>query len=322
MEEHQKAPHIPVMADAVLEWLAIRPEGCYIDCTVGAGGHSSQILARLTTRGRLLGLDRDPEALALAGARLEHIRANTEAECRLVHANYGAVDAVVAELGWSGVDGILIDAGVSSMQLDQAQRGFSFQVSGPLDMRMDTTSGETARAWLAQQNEATLSAVLRRYGDVGPAKRIAAAILRRRDAMQLERTEDLVAAIRDALSFVKGEPDEIRTVFQAIRMAVNAELEGLERGIEAAISVLNPGGRLVVLTFHSGEDRVVKQALRAASRKERLLRPDGRILKEIPPRVVLLTRKPVLPDEEEMARNSRSKSAKLRAVQRLAQGAS
>ena len=300
------------MPEAVLHWLSVFPEGVFIDCTLGAGGHARMIAERLSENGCLLGLDRDPLALSVAR---ETLKAFTNVT--LVHANYSELEQVTGKVSWPKADGVLIDAGVSSMQLDQPDRGFSFQTSGPLDMRMDTTSSFTAKSWLAQQNEHSLASTLRLLGDVGPARRIATSIIRKRDCHQLNTTDDLVGAVRDALDFVHGEPEEIRTVFQAIRMAVNEELQGLEKGLQAAIQALKPGGRLVVLTFHSGEDRVVKNTLRNASRAEKLLRPDGRLLSVKPALVRLLTKKPVLPDAKEIFHNSRSKSAKLRAVERL-----
>ncbi len=313
MEIANSSPHIPVMPEAVLHWLAVSPDGVFIDCTLGAGGHARMIATCLTENGCLLGLDRDPLALTMAREKLKSF-----SNVRFVHANYSELEQVTRETNWPKADGILIDAGVSSMQLDQPDRGFSFQTSGPLDMRMDTTSSITAKSWLSQQNEDSLATTLRLFGDVGPARRIAASIIRKRDQQQLNTTDDLVTAICDALNFVHGEPDEIRTVFQAVRMAVNEELQGLEKGLQAAIQTLKPGGRLVVLTFHSGEDRVVKNTLRNASRAEKLLRPDGRLLSVKPALVRLLTKKPVLPDAKEIFHNSRSKSAKLRAVERLA----
>lgn len=304
------ARHVPVLADEALHWLKIRPEGCYLDCTAGLGGHSARIAAALTT-GRLVALDRDPAAVAIAAERLVPFPHAT-----VRHANYEDLGRELDAEGLARVDGVLLDAGVSSMQLDESVRGFSFQADGPLDMRMDTSHGPTAREFLADTPEQEIAALLRRYGDVGPAKRIAASIVRRRNANQMSRTTDLVAAVQEALDFVQGTPDEIRTVFQAVRMAVNDELRALERALESAMDRLNPGGRLVVIAFHSGEDRVVKNVLRDGARKQRLLHPDGRVRETIPPRVRVLTPSPVLPGEEEMCRNPRAKSAKLRAAER------
>ncbi len=306
-----EARHVPVLAEAALEWLAVRPGGVYVDATAGAGGHASRIAAALRG-GRLIALDRDRSALELARTRLAGF---SGVEFR--RANYAELEAVLAEAGVVGVDGVLIDAGCSSMQLDDPARGFSFQEEGPLDMRMDAESGEPAGAFLARTTERELAAMLRRYGDIGPARRIARAILARRDAGRLATTTDLAAAVSEGLPFVRGVPDEVRTCFQAIRMAVNRELEWLEQGLAAAAHVLNPGGRLVVIAFHSGEDRVVKQFFQGQARKRRELHPDGRVKQVIPPRLRILTPRPVLPSPEEVESNPRSASAKLRAAARL-----
>jgi len=299
------------MLAAVMEWLAVDPAGTYVDCTAGGGGHAMEIAARLTT-GRLLAFDRDPAAVAMAGERLKPFPHAT-----VEHANYGALKDVLETKGIDGVNGVLIDAGCSSMQIDAPQRGFSFQADGPLDMRMDTTSPIAAAHFLRDTPSDELAAVLRAHGDVGPAKRIAKAIADRVSMGRMETTGDLAEAVRSALDFVRGEPAEIRTVFQAIRMAVNDELGGLERGLNAAIDALLPDGRVVVLTFHSGEDRVAKQALRDAGRKRREFAPDGRVKAVHPPRVRVLTPSPVEPDATEVQINPRAKSAKLRAATRI-----
>jgi len=303
--------HIAVMAEEALEWLAVRPDGIYVDGTAGAGGHASRIAERLTT-GRLIALDRDPLAVALAAERLAPYPQAT-----VLHAEYESLAETLAPLGVSKVDGVLIDAGCSSMQIDTAARGFSFQADGPLDMRMNPEEGEAASEMLQRLPEHEIEALLRRYGDVGPAGRIAGRIKARARAGTLATTGDLVEAVSEALPFVTGTPDEVRTVFQAVRIAVNDELNGLHRGIEAAIDCLAPGGRLVVIAFHSGEDRVVKQALREASRKRRLLHPDGRVQSVAPARLALLTSRPVQASEAECRENSRSRSAKLRAAARI-----
>ena len=306
-----RAGHVPVLAGPAIEWLGIRPDGIYVDGTAGAGGHAALIAAHLTT-GRLIALDRDPQAVARAAARLA-----TYPFATVVHQNYGRLPEVLAELGIRQVDGILIDAGLSSVQLDDPDRGFSFQADGPLDMRMDPSSGESAAAYLARVPAAELAQALKRYGDVGPAKRIAQAIVRRREAGRLHGTQDVAAAVAEALDFVRGVPEETRTVFQALRIVVNEELHWLEAGLRQGVAALKAGGRLVAISFHSGEDRVVKQVMRELSRKQRLLHPDGRSRAEIPPVVRLLTSKPVTPSAEETRLNPRAKSAKLRAVERL-----
>ena len=307
----QAQEHVPVLAEEVLTWLDPQPDGVYVDCTAGAAGHASLIAARLDG-GKLLALDRDPKAVGMATARL------AEFGCaKVLHRNYADLVSVVRELNWTGVDGVLIDAGCSSMQLDRSERGFSFQEEGPLDMRMDTSCGESAQEFLNTKTEAELAELLRDYGDVRPAKRVAKAILRRRDEGKLETTQDLVAAVEEALDFVSGVPSEVRTVFQALRIAVNRELEWLEQGLLAAIEVLRPGGRLVAIAFHSTEDRVVKRVLRETSRKQRLRQADGRDRETVLPRMRILTRRPVTPGDEELYKNRRAASAKLRAAERL-----
>ncbi len=306
------APHIPVMAEEAVYWLNVRPGGVYVDATAGAGGHSVLIAERLAGRGRLLALDRDPDAVALAGERLAG-----HPVAAVFHANYSELNEVLRNAGESGADGVLIDAGVSSMQIDRADRGFSFQADGPLDMRMDTSRGPTAAEWLRSAREAEVAAVLRAFGDVGPAGRIARTIAERCAAGRMTRSGDLAEAVRAALHFVRGTPDEIRTVFQAVRMAVNDELGALGRGVAEAVDALRPGGRLVVISFHSGEDRTVKELLRAFSRTERVLGPDGRTVAAAPPRVRLPLKKPLQPGPDECLVNPRAKSARMRVAERL-----
>jgi 16S rRNA (cytosine1402-N4)-methyltransferase len=303
--------HVSVLASEALEWLRVRPNGTYVDCTAGAGGHAEQI-ARELRGGRLIAIDRDSLAVELATERLRPYP-----NAQVVQDNYRHLQAVLEQQHVEQVDGILIDAGVSSMQLDDGARGFSFQEDAPLDMRMDRSSGVSAADYLQGVSEQELVRVLKAYGDVGPAKRIAKAIVQRRRGAGLRTTTDLASTVEDALDFVSGTPAEVRTVFQAIRIAVNDELRGLEDGLVQAIDALAPEGRLVVITFHSGEDRVSKNILRAASRTERVLAPDGRVQETIPPRVKVLTRKPVLPSAEEVRSNRRAQSAKLRAAERL-----
>lgn len=303
------------MAQEALRWLAVRPDGTYVDATAGAGGHSS-LIAPLLHTGRLVALDRDPAAVALAGERLK-----TFPRACVVHANYSDLNQVLRDAGIAGVDGVLIDAGVSSMQIDSPDRGFSLEADGPLDMRMDPGSGPSAAEWLASVGEDTLAEALRSLGDVGPARRIAKAILQRQRAGRMTRTADLAAAVREALDFVRGEPGEVRTVFQAVRISVNRELECLRRGLESAVDALNPGGRLVVISFHSGEDRIVKDAFRAWSRTERELERDGRVRSVRGPRLLLPVAGPVTPSDDETRSNPRSKSAKMRVAERRATAA-
>lgn len=303
--------HVPVLAAEAIEWLRVREDGTYIDCTAGAGGHASLIAERIP-RGRLIALDRDSGAVERVRARL-----GGYPQAKVIHRNYSDLADVLSEEGIDRVDGILIDAGLSSIQIDTPGRGFTFQEDGPLDMRMDTSRGPTAAEFLAEVDEGALAGILKEYGDVRMAKRIAAAIVARRQRGALSTTRDLVGAVSEALPFVKGVPDETRTVFQAIRIAVNDELGGLETAMHRAIDVLAPGGRLVVISFHSGEDRIVKNVLRDASRTQRELYPDGRVKQAHPPRVKVLTPGTVTPGDEELRLNPRSHSARLRAAEKL-----
>lgn len=303
--------HVPVMAEEALHWLAVQPDGTYVDGTAGAGGHASLIAARLD-RGRLLALDRDPAAVVMAAERL---RPYPQAD--VIQANYADLATVLLEHQAGLVDGILIDAGCSSMQLDTAGRGFSFQEAGPLDMRMATDTGETAASMLRRLSQDEIETILRDYGDVGPAGRIAARIKEYAETGRLETTLDLVEAVKAALPFLSETPSEVRTVFQAVRIAVNEELTGLRTGLAAAIDCLKPGGRLVAISFHSGEDRVVKQVMRDASRRLRTLHPDGRVKSVEQPRLKVLASGPILPGAEECQRNPRAKSAKMRVAARL-----
>ena len=303
--------HVPVLATRVLDWLAIREDGVYVDCTAGGGGHAEKIAQRLAG-GRLIALDRDPAAVMATRERLAGY-SNVE----VLHRNYGQLTQVLLEQGVEGVDGILLDAGVASGQIDNPARGFSFQREARLDMRMDTTQAEDALTFLARINVPSLAQVLRDYGDVRPAKRIAQAIIQRRDRGALKTTGDLVAAVQEGLPFVRGVPDEVRTVFQSIRVAVNDEYRWLESGLEQAVEALAPKGRLVVLAFNSGEDRIVKNVIRNASRRNIIQFPDGRTRSVTPPRLRVLTRRPERPDEAEARANPRCLSARLRVAERL-----
>jgi 16S rRNA (cytosine1402-N4)-methyltransferase len=300
-----------VLAAAVLKWLNIRPEGAFVDCTAGAGGHS-ELIARQLVGGRLIALDRDPAAVALASERLAIFPQVT-----VLHANYAQLGSVLNDIGVGPVQGVLIDAGVSSMQIDDPGRGFSLQHEGPLDMRMNPTEGMTALEYLAIVDPDELASSLRTFGDVGPARRIAKLLSSRAREGRIRTTVDLVRTVQEALSFVRGIPEEVRTVFQAIRIAVNDELSALSCGVEQAIDCLAPEGRIVAISFHSGEDRVVKNLLNREGRPRREFHPDGRLKHETAPRLRVLTRKPVVPDAAEIQQNPRAHSARLRAAERL-----
>ena len=305
-------PHVPVMLAETLEWLRLRPDGAYADCTAGAGGHSEAIARQLNPdQGRLLALDRDADAVAVASKRLAPYPPAT-----VVHADYRHLAAVCRERGLDALDGVLIDAGVSSMQLDTAGRGFSFQQEGPLDMRMDPSQGVPAAEMLAAMPQDEIAEMLRRYGDIRLAGRIARVIRERAETGKLSTTGDLAEAVSEALNLGGKQAEETRAVFQAVRIAVNDELGALAQAIDAAAPLLRPGGRLVVIAFHSGEDRVAKQRMRDLSRVRRELHPDGRVKASHPPVLRVLTARPVAPSAAEMQLNPRSKSARLRAAER------
>lgn len=306
--------HVPVLAAAALHWLDVRPDGLYVDCTAGAGGHAV-LIARRLERGRLIAIDRDPDAIAATRKRLK-----TFPDATVVHGNYADLEDILASLGIQRVHGVLIDAGVSSMQLDAPHRGFSLQRQGPLDMRMDPTTGRTAKDFLDDVTEDELVRTLRTYGDLRRPRRIARTIIQFRNAGRMNTTRDLLNAVRHALRVERDIPDEARTVFQAIRIAVNDELHALEQGIRAAIRVLHATARLVIITFHGGEDRIAKNVLREASRPRQVLRPDGRIDHIEPPMLHVLTPRPVKPGPDELLENPRAHSARLRAAERIQGG--
>lgn len=288
------------MAEPVLA--VLRPHGGMgfraLDCTVGAGGHSFGLLERSAPDGRLVGLDADPGALELARRRLNPFRDRVT----LFNRNF----AHLADLHLEPVDAIVFDLGLSSMQLESGGRGFSFRrADQPLDMRFDPTSDQpTAADLLNSLPEAELEQLLRDYGEEPRARRVARTIVQRRVATPLVRTGDLVAAVIAALGPARGRIHPATRTFQAIRIAVNDELRALEAGLEAAIRVLAPGGRIAVISFHSLEDRIVKWRFRQWAETSGAVR------------LSILTRKPLVPDEEEMRRNPRARSAKLRAAQR------
>jgi len=290
--------HEPVLESEVVELLEPSRGGLFVDCTVGLGGHARALLASGATR--LLGLDRDSTALALAAESLTPWQDRVE----LVHADYRELPSVLASRGIVAVDGALADLGVSSMQLDSADRGFSFRRDEPLDMRMDQTSGPTAAQLLAEVDEVDLANVIFRYGEERFSRRIARALVDARQREPIATTGRLAEIVRRAIPR-KGYQriDPATRTFQALRIWVNRELEGLDAFLVAASRLLRAGARLAVITFHSLEDRIVKHAFRALAAGEGAVR--------------VLTRKPVIPGDAEVARNPRARSAKLRAIERL-----
>jgi len=305
--------HQSVLLEEALESLNIRPSGIYIDATFGRGGHSRAILSRLNEKGRLIALDQDPEAVAYGREQFAD-----EPRLTLEHCNFNQVASVVEKLGLTGkIDGILMDLGVSSPQLDDAGRGFSFLRSGPLDMRMDTTQGETARQWLARVKPADLINVLKRYGEEKFARRIATAIVERRAEREIRDTGDLAEIISNAIPVKEKHKHPATRSFQAIRIFINAELQSIEQGLKDAVSVLAKGGRLSVISFHSLEDRIVKRFMRDISSRPKL--PAGLPVMEadieVPYRLVS---KPIVAGAKELQVNPRARSARLRVLERRA----
>jgi 16S rRNA (cytosine1402-N4)-methyltransferase len=305
-------PHAPVLLDAAVDHLVTDPAGIYVDATFGRGGHSRRILERLGPAGRLIALDRDPQACAVA-------RAWTDPRFACVHAEFSRLAPVLAERSIAQVHGILADLGVSSPQLDDPQRGISLRGDGPLDMRMDPTRGLSAAQWLEQVDVDELKRVLRDYGDERFAAPIAKALVARRENGQpLRRTGELAAVVAGAIPY-KNRKDPLQhpatRTFQAIRIFINQELEEVALMLEAALTVLAPGGRLAVISFHSLEDRIVKRFVEAHAHPERAF---GRLpLREqqLPrPRLRALAR--IAPDAAEMRSNPRSRSAHLRVAER------
>lgn len=313
--------HIPVLLDRCINLLAPGVEkanaqgrqAVVVDCTLGMGGHSEALLQRFENL-HLIGLDRDEQALSLAGARLEPFAARTD----LVHAVYDEIADVVEDLGFDGVDGVLFDLGVSSLQLDERERGFAYSYDAPLDMRMDTSVGPTAEDLVNELEREELQRIIRQWGEDKFAGRIAHAIVQQREQSRISTTAELVEVIRSvvpaAAARTAGHP--AKRTFQALRIAVNEELDVLERAIPAAMSVLNTGGRVVVMSYHSLEDKITKRFFVKGSTSSA---PPGFPveLDEHKAEFKVLTKGTEKPNEEEIAENSRAASARLRAVERV-----
>jgi len=302
--------HTPVLYQHVLAALPLRADGYYIDGTVGAAGHAFGILTSTAPDGALLGLDRDPNALAIAAERLSEFGARAS----LHQASFAEIDIVAKKMDWQSVDGILFDIGLSSMQLEDGSRGFSFQREGPLDMRFDPTQSLTAEELVNTTSEQALTSIISKYGEETRARKIARAII---TARPLKTTLQLADVIKGASKRPKRGIHPATLTFQALRIAVNDELDALERGLEAAVGLLTPGGRIVVISFHSLEDRLVKQFFRRES-KDCICPPEA-LACQCGHKAMLkvITKKPIYPDDEERQRNPRSRSAKMRIAERI-----
>lgn len=317
-EQMTASPHISVLADEVMELLNPVSGGLYCDGTLGAGGHTRRILAESSPDGRVIGIDRDEVALAMAKSRL----GEDASRVQFVHGSFENVDEHLAAIGVDKVDGLLLDLGVSSMQLDTGERGFSFNQDGPVDMRMDTSQGETALDLIHRLDERELANIIRDYGEERFSKRIAERLKRDAKAGILTSTlvlADAVSACIPAKLKHKSRIHPATRTFQALRIAVNRELDQLARFLEVFVDLLAPGGRCAIISFHSLEDRMVKRCFRelakTSSLPPNLARQAG---ERVDPICVPLTRKPVTATEEEIQSNSRSRSAKLRACEKVA----
>ncbi len=306
--------HKSVLLDETIAGLNIKPDGIYVDGTLGGGGHSLEICKRLSKKGRLIGIDQDKEAIAAAKKRLEPYLDRVT----FVHSNYQDIDSVLRGCSVSGVDGIVLDLGVSSYQLDNAERGFTYREDTPLDMRMNRESAVTAKDIINEYPEAELYRVIRDYGEERFAKNIAKHIVSAREKQVIETTGQLNEIIRAAIpaKMRQGQGHPSKKTFQAIRIELNHELDVLEGSLDTMISWLNPGGRLAIITFHSLEDRIVKTIFK------RNMNPCT-CPPEFPvcvcgkkPTGTIITRKPIVPGEEELSENKRAKSAKLRVFEK------
>ncbi|QSV47131.1 16S rRNA (cytosine(1402)-N(4))-methyltransferase RsmH [Geobacter benzoatilyticus] len=308
--------HLPVLPAEVLSLLAPRPGGIYVDGTLGGAGHARMILEASAPDGMLIGFDRDPAALAAARERL----APYGDRVKFVRSNYAAMGESLAALGIDAIDGFLLDIGVSSHQLDTAERGFSFQVDAPLDMRMDPENGATAADLVNELSLDELARIIREYGEERWAKRIASFIVKAREQQgAIESTLQLVDCVKGAIPRSAWEEriHPATRTFQALRIAVNDELGSLERGLAAGIEVLAPGGRGVVISFHSLEDRIVKTVFRQYAQGCICPKMLPQCVCGNTPRVRILTGKPVMAGDDEVAANPRARSAKVRAVEKL-----
>ncbi|WP_298402798.1 16S rRNA (cytosine(1402)-N(4))-methyltransferase RsmH [uncultured Chloroflexus sp.] len=295
--------HTPVLLAEVIAALAPRPGGCYLDATVGGGGHALAVLQAAQPGGVLLGIDADPAALAATAERLAEAGLSQQAVLR--HGSFADLAALATEAGFAAVDGILFDLGVSSYQLDTPERGFSFAADGPLDMRLDPTQGPTAADLVNRLSERELADIIFQYGEEHAARRVARAIVERRRSQPFRSTADLAAVVARAVGGRHGRIHPATRTFQALRIAVNHELDQLAAALPQAVALLTLGGKLAVISFHSLEDRIVKQFLRAEAAGEA-------------PRLAIITKKPVVASDAEVAANPRARSAKLRVAVRIA----
>ncbi len=301
--------HKTVLLEEAVDALAVKPGGVYVDATFGRGGHSRLILRRLNEQGRLIALDRDPAAIG-AGRQI------ADARLKLIHIAFGSLQEVLKAEGVERVDGVLLDLGVSSPQLDEAERGFSFRLDAPLDMRMDTSRGQTAAEWLAQASQQQLAEVIKNYGEERFANAVAKAVVAARAGGAIATTRQLAEIVASAVRTREQGQHPATRSFQAIRIHVNQELAQLSLALPQAVAALKPGGRLAVISFHSLEDRIVKRFLRDESRPPQLPARLPVRAADLPPPRLLLVGKPITPSVAEVAGNPRARSAVLRVAER------
>ncbi len=301
--------HTTVLLHEAVDALAIKPDGIYVDGTFGRGGHSARILERLGSNGRLIALDKDPAAVATGNSW-------RDARFRMVHRGFAHLAEVLRELEVEKIDGILLDLGVSSPQLDDAARGFSFRFDAPLDMRMDVSSGMTAAEWLATVDESLLAEVIRDYGEERFAKQIAKAVIAARTTQPIQTTRQLVELVGKAVRTREAGQNPATRTFQAIRIYLNQELDELARVLPECIAYLKPGGRLVVISFHSLEDRMVKHFMREMAEGDKLPRNVPIRASEVPQGRLTLIGKAVRAGEAEVEANPRARSAVMRVAER------
>ncbi len=302
--------HVTVLLDEAVESLAIKADGVYMDGTFGRGGHSRLILSKLNENGRLLAVDRDPQAIA-AGAAI------TDSRFKLVHGAFGDLAEAANEAGLTGIDGVLLDIGVSSPQIDDGERGFSFRHDAPLDMRMDTTQGETAAEWLARAEIRDITEVIRNYGEERFAFQIAKKVVAARLEQPIVTTGQFAAIVRATVRTREPGQDPATRSFQALRIHINQELRQLEIALPQALELLRPGGRLVVISFHSLEDRIVKNFMRNQSVADDM--PKGLPLRadQLPKPKLRLVGKQIKASAAEVAANPRARSAVMRVAEKL-----
>jgi 16S rRNA (cytosine1402-N4)-methyltransferase len=311
--------HLSVLPEEVINYLNIKPAGIYVDATVGGAGHTLRIADKLNESGLLIGIDQDQAAIAAASERLKLVKPRVKPRVELIRSNFADIDKILKEQKITAINGILFDLGVSSPQLDEEERGFSYKANAPLDMRMDQSQPFSAAHLVNTASVDELAKILWEYGEERWSKRIAVFIDNFRRVKQIETTGELAAIIKQAIpaSARKNGPHPARRTFQALRIKVNRELEVLQEALDKSLPILKPGGRIVVISFHSLEDRIVKTTFAKWAKgcqcpKEVLICRCGQL-----PKVQIITKKPVLPSKEEMQKNPRARSSKLRSAQKL-----